>query len=152
MFKKILVPQDGSKMAEAVMPMVKGIAKLNGAEVYVIYVEEDIRQSNYMYPIDYSLIEQVAGDYRAQVTHDLQERARLLMQEGIRVHIVVTEGRNAADKILEYAVTEGIDLIVISTHGYSGISRFLMGSVTDRVVTHSNVPVLVVRPNLTDPA
>lgn len=60
-------------------------------------------------------------------------------------HIVVLEGR-AADRLTDYAKKIGADLIAIATHGRSGVSRWVMGSTSDRLLHYSNTPVLVVRP------
>jgi nucleotide-binding universal stress UspA family protein len=61
---------------------------------------------------------------------------------------VLKEASAVADAILNYAEANGVDLIAMSTHGRSGIGRWLLGSVADRVVHGSQVPVLLVRPNL----
>ena len=68
-----------------------------------------------------------------------------MKKEGINAKGVVLEGR-AGDEILDYAKSNKIDLIVISTHGRSGVSRWVMGSVADKVLRHSSIPVLIATP------
>jgi nucleotide-binding universal stress UspA family protein len=75
----------------------------------------------------------------------LKPTAARIQEEGIPVKIVIVEEGRPHLAILDYAESNQIDLIVMCTHGYSRFDRWLMGSVADRVVCGSNVPVLVVR-------
>ena len=75
----------------------------------------------------------------------LSRTADKLKQEGLAVETAILVGR-AADEILGYASQNQVDLIIMSTHGRSGISRWVMGSVADRVLRHSAVPVLIIAP------
>jgi len=73
-----------------------------------------------------------------------------MKKEGLKAKGVVIKGR-AADEILEYAENNNIDIIVMSTHGRSGVSRWAMGSVADKVVRHSSIPVLLASPSACRP-
>ena len=145
MYQKILVPLDGSELAECVLPHVEAIA--NGcdvAEVLLVravepfqlrgsegYVSEDLKKE-----ID-ARGEAAAKDYLEQVVN----RVKL---DGVKVQAEVIVG-NAAKSIANYAINNDVDLIVIATHGRSGISRWVMGSVADRLIRSACVPVLMVR-------
>jgi len=144
MFKKMLVPLDGSGFSETSLEYVKALAKgCNVPEVVLFRVVEPIRG--------------YAGMGGDNWYDDAQKRARVwtqdyltrmadqLKKEGIPVKTAWAEG-NAAEEILEYATKNKVDLIVMSTHGSSGVVRWVLGSVADRVVRHARAPVLVVSP------
>lgn len=143
MFKKILVPLDGSPMAEAVLPYVRRMAVENGAEVELLNVTMLPMPA---YPVDAPL------DFDAVIKqqHDSSEQYLTkvmsdLGHDGIKVTPLITEGP-VAEEILNYAESTHADLIAMSTHGRSGISRWLMGSVADKVLHGAKVPVLLIRP------
>jgi nucleotide-binding universal stress UspA family protein len=147
MYQKILVPMDGSKLAECVVEHVKLVA--TGCQVptvVLLRVVEPIGLRSY-------LPREVAeGNYRdAKETAEIQakdylnEIAERLKTEGIAVETDIVDGL-PADEILDYADHKQIDLIVMSTHGKSGISRWWSGSVAEKVVSQSLVPVLIVTP------
>ena len=75
----------------------------------------------------------------------LSKAADSLKEDGIAVQTVVVSGR-PAEQILDYANKNQVDLIIMSTHGRSGVSRWVIGSVTDKVVRHSVTPVLTISP------
>ncbi len=101
-------------------------------------------------PLGDKIIKRGAGFNRAEETiHDLAreylERASTGIHErGIQLRMVITEGR-PYEEIIRFAETEQVDLIVICTRGHSGFSRWLMGSVADRVTRWVSIPVLLVR-------
>lgn len=84
------------------------------------------------------MVSRDAQDYLSRV-------ASRLKAEGIDAQTIVIHGK-AADVILDYAKENGVDLIVMSTHGRSGVSRWVLGSVADRVVRHSIAAVLTITP------
>jgi nucleotide-binding universal stress UspA family protein len=147
MYQKILAPLDGSTLSECILDHVKAVAVgCKAQSVAVLRVVEPIHaQDMSAYGeagIDIALIlreaEAGAKTYVAKVVADLQ-------QSGIAAEGAVIVG-SPADTIIQYAVDNGIDLIVMSTHGRSGATRFFMGSVAERVTRHSPVPVLTVAP------
>ena len=73
------------------------------------------------------------------------------MDRGVKASVVMKEDLTAANAILDYADHNGVDLIAMSTHGRSGIGRWLMGSVADKVVHGAKMPVLLVRPDESKP-
>jgi nucleotide-binding universal stress UspA family protein len=145
MYKKILVPLDGSPLAEAVLPHVEALAKSEGAEIVLLRVA--VTPARYLFahnPAEgnnvIQMIEKEAKDYmKAEVSK--------LQNEGLKVTGITREGP-APDEILEVAEEIHADMIAMSTHGYSGVQRWLMGSVADRIVHYAHIPVMLIRPSL----
>ena len=143
MYKRILAPLDGSQLSECTLEHVKAIATgCQVPEVILLWIiepptqiaeapEEFIRDAGKR-ALDY------AKDYLSKVADSLKK-------ENIATRTVVLGGR-PADEILDYAKKNNVDLVIMSTHGRSGVSRWAFGSVTDRVVRHSIAPVLVASP------
>ncbi len=146
MYKKILAPLDGSELAECSLQHVKAVAA--GCEVPEVVL---LRVVEPLSSLAYTAYAEMNGEWLVRMEEEEKKRARDyivkmaagLKEEGIAAQGVMVSGR-AADEILEYANKNQVDLIIMSTHGRSGISRWAFGSVADRVVRHSKVPVLLV--------
>lgn len=144
-FTKILVATDGSEHVRKAIAAAIGIAKLSRAKVYAVYVMAN--DEFYMpYPKNAEL-EKVLVDY----LRDEGKKATAYVEDSgkagnIEVESVLLEG-SPAQEIIDFAERNGINLIVIGTHGKSAIERFLLGSVAENVVRHSKIAVLVVRGN-----
>ena len=147
MYQRILAPLDGSEFSECSLKHVESIALgCSVPEVVLLRVVEPIHSSDLAAYAEASIdtvklmrdVESAAQTYIARKTEELTK-------SGVRVKGVIITGW-AADSIMKYAEENGVDLIVMSTHGRSGINRWFMGSVTDKVVRHSIVPVLTVSP------
>lgn len=147
MYKKILVPMDGSELSERSLEHVKAIAKgCQVPEVVLLGVVEPIVQygelSGFM-SADWGVqAEKQTLDWLKGYLAKLSDK---LSGEGINVKTAVAYGR-AAEQILEYASKNNVDLVVMTTRGRSGVARWALGSVADRVVRYSVAPVLVVSP------
>ena len=145
MYHRIIVPLDGSKLAESVLAHVHALAQCMGSEVILMRVM--------VYPAyDYLLTDPtVSASLREEMEREacnyLEPLADALRDEGIRASAdaVVVNGP-IADAIIEFARVRQADLIAMSTHGRTGPSRWLLGSVADRVVRGAGMPVLMVRP------
>jgi nucleotide-binding universal stress UspA family protein len=147
MYKKILVPLDGSKFAESSLEHVKAIARGCGVPEVVLFGSvEIVAQAAGMSDF-------LSGDYGIQAEKQtldwlkgyLGKKADTLGKEGITVKTAVARG-SAANEILDYAKKNGIDLIIMTTHGSSGLVRWALGSVADRVVRYAECPVLTISP------
>lgn len=140
MYDKILVPLDGSKTAECALGHVIDIVRgCRVPEVDLLFVVEPILPGLYETTKQaYELLRSWGMDYLARV-------GKSLAGDGITAKPVIVEGR-AADTIVDYAGENHIDLIIMSTHGRSGPSRWAFGSVADKVVRTSKVPVLLAVP------
>ncbi len=137
MFKKILVPLDGSKLAEKILPQVEELVKFSGAEVHLLRVvmTYDLDPKK-----DKEHLEKVAGDAREY----LDQVAARLKKSGIEISGTVAYGKDAM-QICDYALENKFNLIAMSTHGRSGLSRWALGSVADKVLHCSIVPVMLFR-------
>jgi nucleotide-binding universal stress UspA family protein len=148
MYKKLMVPLDGSEFSECSLEHMKAIATgCHVPEVVLLRVVEPLSST------ELSALAQVRGNQIAELEEWNQSEAKKyiaaleqkLNKEGVAARGAVVNGR-AAETIMDYAGKNGIDLIIMSTHGRSGISRWAFGSVADKVVRHSLVPVLAVSP------
>jgi nucleotide-binding universal stress UspA family protein len=149
MYKKILVPLDGSELAEQVLPHVIDLAARDKAQVVLLRVPD-------------APIYQVAmpgPDFNAQVREQGELETRLYLDHlsatlrlmGLQVETVIAQAGAIYLTILQTAKDQGADLIAMSTHGRSGLARLVMGSVADDVVRHAELPVLLVRPKPVHP-
>ena len=147
MYKKVLVPLDGSELAECVLPHAGSIAK--GCEVQDIIFLRVVEPFHMPASGDGGIlnevdIKRVDSENMALAKNYLKEVADRTKYEGVTVQLEVISGR-PSDSIADYATKNEVDLIVIATHGRSGISRWVLGSVADRVMRSACVPVLMVR-------
>lgn len=147
MFKRILVPLDGSRLAEAALPAALELASKFDSEVTLLRVVQ---------PPQIMLTHTDGGVYAELLTtlkQEANEEARFylkahqnsLRQQGYRVNVHITEGEPVAEMILETIASLGCDTIVMSTHGRGGISRWVFGSVADKVLRQASVPVILIR-------
>ena len=137
MFKKILVPLDGSKLAEQALPYaVEMAARLDSEITLLCVIGADDAQD---YDKNLTYLKGVASETK-------QDAGKLLdkAEEDIKVETVIVVG-NPAEKIVDYAATGKISLIIMASHGRSGISRWALGSVAEKVVRAGSTPVLLVR-------
>lgn len=142
-YKHILIPLDGSELAELALVDAFSLAQLNQAEVTLLQIvspiEHIIGDANQLLLVDelWALQEEAALHYLKNVS----EREEY---KNLAVHIAVEMGA-AAEKIIDYAHRQPIDLIVMATHGRSGLRRWVYGSVADKVLRGANLPILLVR-------
>jgi nucleotide-binding universal stress UspA family protein len=145
-YNKILVPLDGSELSMRSLESVKQVAAVGVSDVILLTVVEPIspKEATLWELAGYKLTD-VRKKNQADARDYLSQAAKTLNNQGISARVEVIEGR-AAESILDYAEKNKIELIIISTHGRSGITRWAFGSVADRVVRHSPIPVLVISP------
>ena len=141
MYKRILLPLDGSPLAEQALPHAIAIAERFQSELVLLRVLVPLPRP----PTTAEAALQKAEEAMAVFVREYLERVAAGVQEhGITVQMITVEGRPHL-QIIQYAETNQVDLIVMCTRGQSGLSRWLMGSVSDRVVRGASVPVLLVR-------
>jgi nucleotide-binding universal stress UspA family protein len=141
----IVVPLDGSSLAEQILPTVSIWAQALDVEVTLIRAFEFPASAYYgseFYLPDYDAFREKA---RKEAAVYLKEKADSLIGAGVRTVSTRTIEGPAADEIISYARTEPRAVIAMSTHGRSGVQRWILGSVTEKVVRHGDDPVLVVR-------
>jgi nucleotide-binding universal stress UspA family protein len=166
-FKKILVPCDGSELAQgSVFPHVQSLAQKMDAEVIILrVVSAPAGRSGSAFkpgapelPIPLPVTPDDALTvhhpiYRDQEIASAEDEARrsvaqaeaMFRDQGVKVRSQVLLGQ-PAEEIIDYAAEQGVDLIVMCTHGKSGIGRWVFGSVTEKVLRGATPPVLIIRP------
>ncbi|MCB2190308.1 MAG: universal stress protein [Deltaproteobacteria bacterium] len=137
MYQHILVPLDGSALAETVLPHVEELAKESGAKVSLLQVVI-VHTMPGADPTD-DQVEAID-----QANKYLEKVAEKLKQAGLTVEIHIRYGHDA-EEILDHAESNDIDLVAMCSHGQSGIGRWNLGGVTKRVVSHCVKPVLTIR-------
>jgi nucleotide-binding universal stress UspA family protein len=143
MYDRILVPLDGSALAEIVFPYAIELARKFNLEVVLIHIAD--RKDSESLRLPQAYVDRTADAIKRKVADDPKERsANAQLTRGTKVSSEVVVG-SPAEEILRYADEHDIDLILMATHGRSGISRWVMGSVADRVLRSSHIPVLLVR-------
>ncbi len=149
MYKKMLVALDGSEMAECVLPHVDSIAEGCGAaEVVFLRVVTPVRPVTGGFEGGYVFSEGEVKRMNASMERSAKEYLDQVIKRfkvgGVKATPVVLVGE-AGESIADYATKNGVDLIVIATHGRSGVSRWVWGSVADKVLRSACVPVLMIR-------
>jgi len=142
--KRLGVPLDGSKLAETALPCGVELAKKMNLELILlrVYLMPGVAYPTGSYAPDWKLLDQ---EMRQKASEYLEGKIRHLQNEGLeRVSFRVLEG-SAAEKIIEVGRENSETLLVMSTHGASGIGRWVLGSVTERVIRYSDTAVIVVR-------
>ncbi|MEJ2740515.1 MAG: universal stress protein [Dehalococcoidia bacterium] len=147
MYNKILVPLDGSELAECVLPHVESIAKgCHTKNIIFIRVVEPV-----VLPVadgEYfssNVWTQIESQEKATAVNYLNDIVNRVQYEGINVEAKVILGR-VAESVVDFATKNEIDLIIIATHGRSGVNRWLRGSVANRVLHAIRSPILIIPP------
>jgi nucleotide-binding universal stress UspA family protein len=142
--KRILMPLDGSRVGEAAIRCTEVLAQALGAELVLFHVLGSLVVSSNLLEVSMSYSAPVIDESRKASAIDyLDGVEKLLKERGLNTSNVLSSG-SAADQIIDYAKLNDIDLISMSTHGRSGIGRWVFGSVTDKVLHAGDTPVLVV--------
>jgi nucleotide-binding universal stress UspA family protein len=147
-FDKIIIATDGSKRSEHAAEMGIGLAKLSGGKVIALYVADTARYMPSVGNAGLSIPDGVMMSIRDEMLKfgstaagRVEEMAR---ESGVQSESAIEEGY-PAEEIIEAAKKRSADLIVIGSMGKTGLDRFLLGSVAEKVVKNSTTPVLVVR-------
>ncbi len=144
MYQRILFPTDGSEITTKALQTALSLARLCGAELHTLAVME---------PFPYSAISEMQP-VPPQEFFDAQQRvasarvkavAQAAEAAGVRCQAATVEALHPWEAILDHGKAQGCDLIVMASHGRRGVSALLLGSETQKVLTHSTLPVLVVR-------
>lgn len=148
MLKSLLVPLDGSEFSERTLALAQGLAKATGASLHLAHVHvshpPDHFLSNTQFHYEGLDLEEYEERHRAEEEAYLAEvRARLDVDT--RVEAALLEG-HVAEEVARYADKVGADMILITTHGHTGVSRMWLGSVADALIRLTHLPLLVVHP------
>ncbi len=148
MYQKVLVPLDGSDLAECTLSHLKSLIKdasvgevtlLNVVKIDIPWAELENRQFD---------LNALREPLFAASRKYLAEAESRLSSQGITVRKESIEANRPADTITDYAKKNGMDLIIMATHGYTGLKKLMLGSVASGVLNQSSVPVLLIRPDV----
>ena len=152
MFTNILVPLDGSELAEQAVPKAQILARSFNATVHLVHVvsrSPEMEALKFSGDINFQEVEtnlelarQLVEGRLTRGKEYLERAAAQLKSAGVEAKVAVSEGA-VAENIISYSNEYSIDLIVMSTRGYGGVKRLLLGSITDRVIRSCETPVLV---------
>lgn len=142
MYKRILVPTDGSERSVKAVEGAARFARPLGATLVVMTVVEP-----YSYTTEYrpESIEQYDERVTAEAEERLEAARKIAVAAGVEVKTVMVKSFSPAEAIIEQAEKNGCDIIFMASHGRKGIAAVLLGSETQKVLTHSHFPVMVYR-------
>lgn len=147
MYKNILIATDGSELAHKAVDHGLGLAKSVGAKVTAVVVEAPFN----VFDVRASRRQQISAEFehhaqavKQHASKVLGEVASAAKQAGLNCDTVQVEHEQPYEAIIKTAEAKGCDAIVMASHGRSGISAVLLGSVTNKVLTHTAIPVVVV--------
>jgi nucleotide-binding universal stress UspA family protein len=145
MYQKIMVPLDGSQVAECVITHIETIAGKSDANVELVTVIEPLEiPTRGMIAISDDEIKQIDAEGRKEAHKYLDQVSERLKQSGVNAGAVLLTGK-AADSLVRYANNNDIDLIIMATHGRSGISKLFWGSVAEKILRATAIPVLLIK-------
>ena len=140
MYKKILVPLDGSELARKALDQAEKLAKTFDAEIILLQVVPFLPIYGSPELVTPLIVDEKqresAEKYLTNLTEELKKR-------GLKVTAMVRTGQQVAVEIIDFAKETGVDLIVMCTHGRSGITRWVLGSVAHKVLTRTETPILL---------
>lgn len=141
LYRKILIATDGSENARFAVDAGIELARLSGAKVQAVYVIDIFAYSSV--PKDFRWEEEMYAQFRELGKEAISYVESAAEDAGVEAETLILEG-HPAEKILNFAERENIDMIVVGSLGKTYIERFLIGSVSEKVVRNAKVPVLVV--------
>lgn len=146
MYQHILVPLDGSEVAECVLPHLRAIGDgCNAKKITLVRVVEPLHMyggvESGISPEERHRIDDSAKKIARTYLEQIAER---LKQDGLGVDYEVPYGK-VIDEIAGFVKENGVDLVILSTHGKSGVSRMVWGSMADRILRSIHVPILMIR-------
>ncbi|SDH62482.1 universal stress protein [Paraburkholderia phenazinium] len=145
MFKHLLVPTDGSALSDTAIQMAVSFAREAGAKVTGLHVIPEIHVLAYGTEMIADEEERVVQASRKRAEDHLAVIARAAAQAGVECDTVAANHAHPYEAIISVAAQRNCDLIVMASHGRRGMRALLLGSETQKVLTHSQIPVLVVR-------
>jgi nucleotide-binding universal stress UspA family protein len=144
---EMMVPLDGSPLAEAVLEPVVALARLWDAEISLIQVVSPVvLTSDPLLPFPNGYYDQIMQMRREAAQDYIRDVAERLREAGVKASGVAVMGGGVAETLLDLARPDRVGLIATATHGRGGVRRLVLGSVADKLVRGAGVPVLVVRP------
>ncbi len=143
MYSKILVPLDGSPLAETSIRHIAIMVKDSPSSAVVLFRSTDPIDAGVRQRLSAELAHQLETAYLSEATQYLEQMKIRLREMGINATTAIATGP-AGESILEYCADNEIDLIVMSSHGRTGLARWAFGSITEKVLKQSDIPILVI--------
>jgi nucleotide-binding universal stress UspA family protein len=145
-FKHILIATDGSSISTKAARAGIALAKALGAKVTAYYAVDEL-QPLYVegYMMDQAMMDDLDARAKALGEKRIDAVAKIAKAAGVRFDGLVGKANTASEGIIDAARRRRCDAIVMASHGRRGLSRLMMGSVTQKVLTHSKIPVVVYR-------
>ena len=145
MYKIVAVPLDGSPLAECVIPHIEVLARTSGCEVQLITVVEPVEiPTRGKIALSDDDLKQIHKEMEKDARTYLNQIAHRLNRSGIKSRLVILAGK-PAESLIEYVHNNSIDLLIMATHGRSGLTKLFWGSIAEKVIHAVNVPVLLVK-------
>jgi nucleotide-binding universal stress UspA family protein len=147
MYKRILLATDGSKLSQKAVEHALGLADLTGAEVVALKIVPRYPQTYFEGGVALAATEiaRIEKQWQAEAMETVNAVKALGQKREVKVKPVTAKGDLVAEAVIATAKRQKCDLIVMASHGRRGIKRLLLGSETQQVLTHSHIPVLVLR-------
>ena len=147
MYKKIMVATDGTALSKKAVVAAIGMAQLCEADLTAVKVVPRYIQSYFegSIPLGANEVKRIEAQWGQDAQKILDAVSKMATAKGVKVKTMVIKSDQVADALVAAATKAKIDLIVMASHGRSGIKRLLLGSETQHVLTHANIPVLVLR-------
>ncbi len=142
MYRKILVPLDGSELAKKGLEEAEKLAKFFDSEIILFQVVPFLPIYGSPELVTPLIVDEKQKEFAERYLADLAEE---LKKKGLQAKYMVKTGPQVAVEIIDYAKESGVDLIVMCTHGRSGITRWVLGSVALKVLTRAETPILLIR-------
>jgi nucleotide-binding universal stress UspA family protein len=143
--KSILVPTDFSEFSDRAIKQAVDIAEQNNAKIYLIHVVDQLQQCAIDYCIPLEVMQKVQSDSEKEAVKKMQDEAKKILQSSKIEVIADVKSGTPYEAILKEQQDRKADLIVIASHGRTGILKSLIGSVAERVMREAKCPVLLVR-------
>ncbi len=145
-YKKIVVPIDGSGWSERAVPHAVDLARISQGEIILLHVFKPP-----LHEFEDTLALAGEDEQMSRIREDIKNKLKSLRSQlrgqGVECRVQVIEAVGIAAQICDYIKEEDVDLVVMSTHGRSGLARFLFGSVAYKVMQEVDIPVLLIRPD-----
>ena len=145
-YKKVLFCTDFSKISDCAFDYAFGIAKRDEAVLYILHVIPPIQQRDYLNletHLTKMQLDEIRENFQKENEKMFNDKYLSHIKDKTKVKIVTLSGRED-DKIIEFAQKENIDILVIGTHGRTGMEHVFLGSVAEKVIRRSPIPVFVI--------
>lgn len=148
-YQRIIVPLDGSEWSEAVLPNAADIARAHESELILLHVRAD-PLPEFIDPIEDTDDANTTTEATGLRTR-LNDLRTKLHSEDVNATIAIIVGANVAQAIQAYIIEQNVDLVIMASHGRTGLMRLVLGSVAQEVMQSVKVPIMVLRPGIDTP-